>query len=65
MSDDAKPLSDLASKGEKPPKSADEKAPALPVKDADAVKGGLGKKSDSGGILNHNQTLRARRASRS
>ncbi len=64
MSDDAKPLSDLPAKGQPPLKSADEKAPSLPTKDADAVKGGA-KKSDPGGILNHNQTLRARRASHS
>jgi len=64
MSDDAKTVSDLPVKGQKPPKSADQKAASLPVKDADTVKGGAVAKGSIGN-RNHNQTLRARRASHS
>jgi hypothetical protein len=61
MSDDGKTVSDLPSKGQQPPKSADENAPSsLPEKDADAVKGGA-KPQPPGIRTNHNQTILARR----
>ena len=61
MSDDGKTVSDLPSKGQKPPKGADENAPtSVPVKDADSVKGGA-KPQPPGLRTNHNQTLLSRR----
>ncbi|MEO8335979.1 MAG: hypothetical protein ABI664_13460 [bacterium] len=63
MSDDGKTVSDLPSRGQAAPKSANEEAPSsLPEKDADAVKGGAMPKLPVPGLrTNHNQTLLARR----
>lgn len=62
MSEDAKTVSDLPSKGQKPAKSTDEKSSSsLPEKDAEAVKGGA-TPLVPGLRTNHNQTFLARRS---
>lgn len=65
MANDEKKITDLPPK--KADKAADDASRPLAAKDADTVKGGAGatRPGSRGGGFNHNQTLRARRATHS
>lgn len=62
MSSDPKTIADLPPSGKKPEDS--KASSSLPPKEADAVKGGALPKEPGQAGPNHNQTLRARHASR-